>query len=204
MTMDPTQPVTPAAAPSVAPAATPLVAPGQAPAVAVSPAPAAPVAPVVAVAPRRTSGGILNILLVGAAILAIGGVAFAIGRATAPAGTFQRAGAFPGGVTAVGPDGSFAPGAGGPGRATIGGEMAVDGTVKSIDADSVTLTLENGDEMTFKLDPTTTYREATDAAATDVGVGDEVSVKVAGGGRFVVGGDGAAPDLIAHDVTVAR
>ncbi|MEA2613398.1 MAG: hypothetical protein QOI52_1357, partial [Chloroflexota bacterium] len=33
--------------------------------------------PVVPVAPRRRSGGILNLLLIGAAILAIGGVAFA-------------------------------------------------------------------------------------------------------------------------------
>ena len=123
MTMDPTEPVTPAVSPSPAPA--------------VSPAPA----PVVAVAPRAKSAGVLNLLLVGAAVVAVGGVAFAIGRTTAPAS------AFPGGlVTNGGPivrtEGSFKPGAGGPGGVALSGAFTMDGTVKSIDADSVTLTLD--------------------------------------------------------------
>lgn len=160
--------------------------------------------PVVAVAPRGRSGGILNLLLIGAAIVAIGGVAFAVGRMTAPANALTQVGAFPDGAVGIGPRGSFAPGGGGPGGFTLGGSIALDGTVKSIDADSLTLTLANGQEMTFKLDDSTTYREATDAAATDIAVGDQVSVTSAGGGRVPAGGNGQAPDLTAGDVTVAR
>jgi hypothetical protein len=123
---------------------------------------------------------------------------------TAPASGFPGVGPVIDGGTALRPDGSFAPGAGGPGGLALGGALAVDGTVKSIDADSVTLTLEGGEEMTFTLDANTTYRAATDASAADVAVGDEVSVKVAGDGRLRLGSDGAAPDLTAGDVTVAR
>ncbi len=190
MTMDPTPPAAPVPGPHSA--SNPV-------------APVAPVAPVVAVPPRAKSGGILNLLLVGAAIIAIGGVAFAIGRATAPANAFQRATGLSDGGPIVRPDGSFGPVAGGPAGFALDGEIALDGTVKAIDADSLTLTLTNGEEMTFTLDAATTYREATDAAAADVAVGDEVSVKVAGGGRVQQGGNGGeAPDLKAGDVTVAR
>jgi hypothetical protein len=157
----------------------------------------------VAVAPRTRSGGILNLLLIGAAIVAIGGVAFAIGRSTAPANALTQVGAIPDGAVGIGPRGSFAPG-GGPGGFALGGSIALDGTVKSIDADSLTLTLADGQEMTFKLDASTTYQEATDASATDIAVGDQVSVKTAGGGRVQAGANGQAPDLTAGDVTVAR
>jgi Domain of unknown function (DUF5666) len=187
MTMDPTEPVMPV---------TPVTPRAPAP----SPAPA----PVVAVAPRARSGGILNVLLIGAAVVAIGGVAFAIGRTTAPASAFPGAGRVTDGGTMILPDGSFAPGADGPGRFALAGEFAMDGTVTSIDADSLTLTLDNGEEMTFALDSSTTYHEATDASATDVAVGDQVSVKVADGDRIQVGGDGTASDLTAGDVTVDR
>ena len=184
MTVEPTEPVMPVTPPAPAP----------------SPAPA----PVVSVPPRARSGGILNVLLVGAAIVAIGGVAFAIGRMTAPASAFPGAGRVTDSATVVLPDGSFAPGAGRPGRFALGGELAMEGTVKSIDADSLTLTLENGEEMTFRLAAGTTYREATDASATDVAIGDKVSIKVADGGPTQVGGGGTAPDLTAGVVTVAR
>ena len=194
MTLDPQQPGAP-----VAPAAASPVAPGDSAPVWAS----GPAVAVVAVAPRARSGGILNLLLIGAAIVAIGGVAFAVGRSTAPAAAFQRAGAFDGG-TVTGPRGSFAPGAGGPAAFSLGGAITMDGTVKSIDADSLTLTLADGQEMTFKLDGATTYREATDAAATDIAVGDQVSVKAAGGGRIQAGADGQPSDLTAGDVTVAR
>ncbi len=79
------------------------------------------------------------------------------------------------------------------------------GRSTAVDADSITLTLDNGEEMTFALDGDTTFHEATDATPTDVSIGDEVSVKVDGGGR-VQRGNGASttPDLSARDVTVAR
>ena len=162
-----------------------------------------PPVPVVAVAPRAKSGGILNLLLIGAAVVAVGGVAFAIGRSTAPANAFPRVGITDGGP-AIGPGGSFAPGADGPRGFALGGGPSMDGTVTAVDADSLTLTLANGDEVTFKLDDATTYREATDASATDVAVGDDVSVKVAGDGRVQTGVDGQTRDLTAGDVTVSR
>jgi hypothetical protein len=191
MDMDPSRPVAPVTSPTPSPAPT---------------APVATLAPVVAVAARRKSGGVLNLLLIGAALLAIGGVAFAIGRSTAPASAFQPVGALPDGGTAVRPDGSFAPGAGGPGAGgpALGGGLSLAGTVKAVDGDSLTLTLENGEEMTFTLDDDTTYREATDAAASDVAVGDDVSVRVAGRGRIPAAEGGQAPELTAEDVTVSR
>jgi hypothetical protein len=157
----------------------------------------------VAVASRTRSGGILNLLLIGAAVVAIGGVAFAVGRSTAPASAFQRAGITDGGP-AIQPGGSFAPGAGGPRGFALGGGLSMDGKVTAIDADSLTLTLANGDEVTFTLDDATTYREATEAVATDIAVGDDVSVKVAGDGRVQTGDNGQTPDLTAGDVTVSR
>ena len=168
--------------------------------------PAAPVEPV-ALAPRARSRSLLDLLLVGAAILAVGGVAFAIGRSTAPAGAFPGVGGLGGGPI-VRFEGSFDPDAGGPGGVALGGGLAIDGSVTAIDADSVTITLDDGQEMTFALDAETTYREATDATPADVAVGDDVSVKVAGAGqiRNGNGGDGGAapPELTAGEVTVSR
>ena len=187
MTMDPTRPVAPVPSPAPAPSA-----------------PVAPVAPVVAVAPPAKSGGILNLLLIGAAILAVGGVAFAVGRSTAPVGAFPGGGNFTNGPI-VRPGGSFSPGAGGPGGFAFDGGLAIDGTVSSVDADSLTLTLENGEEMTFALDRDTTYHEATDAAPSDVAIGDGVSVTVDGGGGIQGGNGGSTtPNLTAGDVTVSR
>lgn len=162
--------------------------------------------PVVAVAPRPRSGRILNILLIGAAIVAVGGVAFAIGRSTAPAIAFQRAGVFEDGSgTVIRPNGSFTPGAGGPrGGFGFGGGLSLEGTVKSVSADSLTITLASGAEVTFKLDGSTTYRAATDAAASDVAVGDDVTVKEADGSSVAAGAAGGTPDLTAGDVTVSR
>jgi len=160
--------------------------------------------PVVTVSARPRSGRLLNLLLILAAIVAVGGVAFAVGRATAPAGAVPRFGTFTNGGAGVRPDGSFAPGAGGPGAFGLGGGLSLDGTVKAISADSLTMTLADGRELTFRLDGTTTCRQATPATATDLAVGDSVSVKVAGGGRVAGAGGGTAPDLTASDVTVAR
>ncbi len=114
MTMDPTQPVAPVPSPTDAARPRRTV------------APVAPVAPVVAVAPRAKSGGVLNLLLIGAAILAVGGVAFAIGRSTAPASAFPGVGGLSGGPI-MRSDGSFDPGAGGPRGFVSDGELAIDG-----------------------------------------------------------------------------
>jgi hypothetical protein len=164
--------------------------------------PTSPV-PAAVVRPRRSSNRLLDAALVVAAALAIGGVAFGIGRATAPAAAFTGGGIdFPGGRVLT-PNGSFDPN-GGP-RVGFSGGLTIDGTVTAIDGDKLTVTLADGTEMIFTLDSATAYHQATDASASDVTVGDDVSVKVKGGGRVVAGADpSAVPKLSASDVTVTR
>ncbi len=170
------------------------------------PAPAVPTAPPNPIgSPTRRTSRVLDMALAVAAVLAIGGVAFAAGRITAPAGAgpaFAR-GPGPGG-TVVTPDGSFDPNGPKPGGLALNGGLAIDGTVTAVDADSITVKLADGQEMTFKLDNATTYHEATDASSSDVAVGDDVSVKVSGG-RVTSNGGGSSnetPELSARDVTV--
>jgi hypothetical protein len=170
----------------------------------------APVAPLV-VAPRQGGGRWLNVLLGAAAILAIGGFAFAIGRSTAPAAA-AGLGTFPGGPNGVilSPDGSFDPGAapgggaGGPGLFGSGA-LTIEGTIASIDGDAMTITLPSGETMEMTLDDDTTYHAATEASEDDIAIGDDVAVRL-NGGRIVAGGGGgaAAPQVTADDVTVAR
>jgi hypothetical protein len=167
-----------------------------------TPAPTTP-APAAVIKPRRSSNRLLDAALVAAAVLAIGGVAFGIGRATAPAAAFTGGGIdFPGGRVLT-PNGSFDPN-GGP-RVGFSGGLTIDGTVTAIEGDKLTVKLADGTETTFTLDSTTAYHQATDASATDVTVGDDVSVKVKGGARVAPGADpSAAPKLSASDVTVTR
>jgi hypothetical protein len=136
-------------------------------------------------------------------VLAIGGVAFGIGRATAPAAALSGGPvAFAGGRVPT-PNGSFDPN-GGP-RVGFSGGLTIDGSVTAIDGDKVTVKLADGTEMTFTLDSTTAYHQTTDASATDVTVGDDVSVRVKGGARVAPGADpSAAPKLSASDVTINR
>jgi hypothetical protein len=170
-----------------------------------TPAPVAPAAAVVR--PRRSSNRFLDAALVAAAALAIGGVAFAVGRATAPAaaaGLTDGAIPFPGGRV-VTPNGSFDPGAGPRGGLGFGGGLSIDGTVTAVNGDTLTVKLADGQEVTFTLDSSTAYHQATDASASDVAVGDDVSVKVKGGARVQgPAGASAAPRLSASDVTVTR
>lgn len=172
--------------------------------------PVAPVAPVI-VTSRGASQRWLNVLLGAAAVLAIGGVAFAVGRSTAPAAA-AGLGTFPGGQNGVilSPDGSFDPGvvpgggAGGPGLFGSG-SITIEGTVASIDGGTLTITLASGETMDVTLDDETTYHAATEATADDVTVGDDVAVRLSGGRIVADGGGGAAgPQVSADDVTVAR
>jgi len=170
------------------------------------PVPTVPAAAIVR--PRRSSNRLLDAALVAAAALAIGGVAFGIGRATAPAvagGFTDGAVAFPGG-NVVRPNGSFDPGVGPRGSLGLAGGLTIDGNVTSIDGDKITVKLADGQEMTFTLDSSTAYHQASAASASDVAVGDDVSVKVKGGTRFQADGrPSASPQpLSASDVTVTR
>jgi hypothetical protein len=187
-------PATPADPSSTPPSAS---GPAQAP----TPAPAP-------VAARRRGGRMLDLALAGAAVVAIAGVAFAAGRATAPATAAANGFAARGG-TFFRDNGSFDPGSGQGPRFAFGGgggRLAIDGTVTAVDATSITIKSADGQERTFDLDPSTRYHRASDAAASDVSVGDDVSVKVSSNAR----GQGQAPSasgqptLSASDVTLTH
>jgi hypothetical protein len=182
-----------------------------------TPVPTAPVAPapvtVAAVAgPARkssSSGRLLNLVLVIAAAVAIGGVAFAIGRGTASATTTGPGngrvfgGAFPGG--------SFVPGASGAPRfgrgGGFGGGLTVQGTVESVDGDTMTIKTTSGQTIQVATGPSTTYNTQSPASATDVAAGKTVQVQldITGGGGFGrpnASGAPTGPAGTANSVTV--
>jgi hypothetical protein len=151
--------------------------------------PIEPAAP--AVKPRR-AGNVLNILVAIAALVAVGGLAFAGGRLTAPAAT--AAGAANGGRL-FGPNASFAPGQGGrqPGAGAFGAgfgsaNLSIKGTITDVTATSITLQLANGGTITLGIDGSTTYHQQESASVSTVRKGKEVIVQVA-----ARGGGGAAP-----------
>ena len=168
--------------------------------------PVAPVGPVVVASRPRQGGKWLNVLLALAFAVALGGVAFAVGRSTAPVAAAIGRG---NGGAGFAPGGSFVPGANGQGRGGFlgGGGLTVSGTVESFASGKLTVKLASGETATFTLDTSTTYHSATPASATDVAVGDKVDVGLTGG-RAAFGGGGAtssaAPELTARDVTVVR
>ena len=203
------------AAPEPMPVGAPVVAPGSA------------IAPTPSVAkPARKSGGvsILNVALGIAVLVATAGVAFAVGRSTAPAAASQVAGITPGGgrnFTNGGPNASFDPNGGfGAGRGAgnanggrfgFGGAPTIQGTVDSITADSVTIKTADGNTITIGLDSTTTYHQQADATASDVEAGKTVILKLSGGFRPGNGngngnangnGNGSVSLGTASDVTV--
>jgi len=130
---------------------------------------------------RRQSRG-SGILLTVAAIVAIGGIAFAAGRLTAPAAAAVGSGDGLG-LRNGAPFGSFVPGngqfpggAGGQFRA-IGRSVTLRGEVTAISSDSVTVKIDSGSEVTVPLDAQTTYHQATAGSASDVTVGSTVVVE---------------------------
>ena len=142
------------------------------------PTPLDPVEPPVV----RAKGGamLVNVVLGLALVVAVGGVAFAAGRVTAPA-TAAGARTGPG-------QGGFVPGAGGPtasgapggGFAGAGG-TSLQGTVTAVTADSITLQLTSGQSITIPTDAQTTWHQRESATAADVTNGSTVIVQLQGG-----------------------
>jgi hypothetical protein len=158
---------------------------------------------------KKSSGGRwLNLVLVVAAAVAIGGVAFAIGRGTAAAsattgnGVIIGNGAIPGGKFVPGASG--APGLGrGSFGGGLGGGLTVQGTVESVDGDTLTIKTANGQTITVSTGSSTTYHTQTDATAADVQAGTTVQVQLAGGaGRPNASATTAGPVGTAGSVTV--
>jgi len=174
MTNDDTQPV----ASPAGPAAQSLqpVAPGPGP-FEVPPQPVSPVVP----AKGRSAVSWINVALGLALAVAIGGVAFAAGRMTAPATAAGAAGAngFRNGQDGRTFNGYFpGGGAGGPRVFGDGGGAAIQGTVTAVTPTSITIKTASGQEVTVALDPTTTYHQQTSATASDVTTGGTVIVRL--------------------------
>lgn len=155
-----------------------------------SPQPVIPSAPALQTPRRTSSSAWLNVILVVAAVVAVGGVAFAIGRSTAPVAAAARGnGQFGNGNFARG---SFDPTAsGGPGNGFLGGLRGgggfnLSGTVQSVTGDTLTITTANGQTVEFTLGSATTYSAKTPATASDVKAGSKVEVQL----EF---GDGGRP-----------
>ena len=185
-----------------------------APAAAVEPAvePAAPVTSGPVRAGRGISNRALNLLLGGALVLAVAGIAFAAGRMTAPAQTI--AGTFPGGGSFNGQGGTvqIGPGAnngqGGP-RGVFGGGAgpSIEGTVESITDTTLTIKTADGQTIQIALDGDTSYHRQSDASASDVVTGSKVLVRldfgrIDGNGPSATAGTGGGKGMTADDVTV--
>jgi hypothetical protein len=167
--------------------------------------------PVAPAAKRKGSGGRwLNLVLAVAAAVAIGGVAFAVGRNTAPVsaatGGNGRAGAFANGSFAPRASGQPGFGRGGLGGG-FGGGLSISGTVKSVDGDTLTITTANGQTIEVTTGDSTTYHAQTPATAADVKTGSNVQVQLqldgnGGQGRPNASSAPAGPIGTAGSVTV--
>ena len=155
-------------------------------------------------APRvrsKGSGGMLvNVLLGIALVVAVGGVAFAVGRATAPAATTTARNGFTPGAGGFGPNASGAPGAFNGGFGGALGGLSIQGTVTAVSADSITLQLASGQTVTIPTTAQTTYHERTAATAAAVTSGSTAIVQLEGAGRGAFnngngnGGQGGGPN----------
>jgi hypothetical protein len=190
MTTESTQPFEPVA-PEPEPTPEPMAEPADAP----------PTAPAGATVKPSGTPRWLNLALGLAVVVAIGGVAFAAGRMTAPAAALTF-GNGPNGRTFTGAGPGFTEG-GGPndgqgGPRAFGGSASIEGTVTAVTADSMTIKTASGQEVTIALDSTTTYHQQSSATSSDVKTGGTVIVRL-GLGKA---GSGAQTGPTANDVTV--
>ena len=131
------------------------------------------------------------VLLFIAALVAVGGIGFAVGHLTAGSsaaaangpgtsrgpGGFARASLAPGQTFDAGQFGRGTGGVGGLGG--LGGVAGgVTGTVQSINGTTMTITLANGTTETIDLPSSTTYHNETAGSSSDVKVGGSVVVEI--------------------------
>ncbi len=122
-------------------------------------------------------------LLLLASVIAVAGIAFAVGRLTAPASASaaNANGRFNGAFARA----SGAPGGTGRGFGLTGG---IEGTVQSIDGSTMTVKLTNGNTVTVDLGTGTTYQSTTSASQGQVTTGSTVLVTVDGSAQTGTGG----------------
>jgi len=136
----------------------------------------------------RSSGVLVNAILAAAFIVLVGGVGFAVGRATTPAAaapgsnsTLQGGVGFPNGDgQAQGGPGQFPGDAGGDDLGRLRGGLSIQGTVVSISSTSITLKLADGRTVDVAITSSTGYHRQAAASAGDVTAGSTVIVNVAG------------------------
>jgi hypothetical protein len=125
-------------------------------------------------------------LLFVAALVAVGGIGFAVGHVTANSATPTNALTNRGGFGGRGAFGSLAPGqtfnigqfggGAGFGRGAVGGSIT--GTVQSINGTTMTVMLSTGTTVTVDLATGTTYHNETSGSSTDVKTGSTVLVEI--------------------------
>jgi len=145
-----------------------------------------PVSPVRAVRGTARRRGPVDIVLVIAAIFAIGGIGFAVGRVTAPDTTIASApggGRFPAGGGQLPGGGQGGQGQGGQGLGGVfgAGGVTISGEVVSVTATELSLKLASGQTIQIPLDSSTTYHSQAPATAAEVTTGATVQIQVGRG-----------------------
>ena len=159
-------------------------------------------------APRHRLGGIsaVSLLLALAGVVAVAGVAFAVGRTTAGTASDTLPAA---GRADIGNTGT-APNLGVPGGRDGGGDddanriaetRSLTGTVTSVSGDTLTLQLADGQTVQVVVGSSTTYHAQASASRGDLATGAQVIVSVSGLGGPP--GTESTSGLTATDVTIA-
>jgi hypothetical protein len=153
------------------------------------------------VGPRRVSS--VTVMLVVSALIAVGGIGFAVGHST----TSGQTGATTqdGNAGRLGPNASGIPADGQ--RGGFGGVATVTGTVVSVSADSITVKLADGSTVTVATGSSTTYHNQTAGSSTDLAAGQTVQVQTSGGtngGPNASASPGTQTTRTATDVTITK
>lgn len=147
-------------------------------------------------ASRGTPPRAIVVALALAGAIAFGGVGFAVGRVTAPAPTFAgfRGG---NGVPGLG-DGQRPGNSGGGGGLGLGRGLGLQGTVTSINGDTLTLQTANGSTITVKLSSTTTFSKQMTGQRSDITQGATVRVGI----NFTAGANPGSGTVDATSLTL--
>ncbi|HYU51155.1 MAG TPA: hypothetical protein VEO91_14625 [Candidatus Limnocylindria bacterium] len=181
-------------------------------------APASATEPAPTVVPARPARrDPLPIVLALAALVAVGGVSFAVGRVSAPQAAARTglsgAAGFPGtGQRGDQGNGQGLPGNGqGNGFGNLGralGGLAIRGTVTAVAADHITIRLDSGQTVDIPTGTDTTYHRQAAATATDVAAGTAVIVQLqpnaAGGAGQVAPNASNPPGGLGRFIGTAR
>lgn len=149
--------------------------------------------------PARRANSTTSLLVV-AALVAFGGVGFAVGHVT---GSGQTGTGTQGGLSGFGASASGAPGFGD--RVGLGGTATMTGTVVSVSAGSITLQLTSGSTVTIATGSSTTYHNQTSGSITDLAAGQTVQVQTSGGANAAPNASASAgtqTTRTATDVTI--